>query len=164
MGMFPREAVCLYKIYGPCPAHFYGSLSHAHFRAHRGYSVDRVDDLMPAPKPVTVITGASAGIGEALAGVFAAHGHTTALVARRLERLEAVAKRIISGGGAAPLIFAIDLERPTGADVLARALAQAGVEPAIIVNNAGFGLRGAAASLDRARQLAMIDVNVRVLT
>src|SRR5262249_12298822 len=113
---------------------------------------------MPALKPVTVITGASTGIGEALADVFAAHGHTPPLLARRLDRLEAVAKRIISAGGAAPLILAIDLERPSGPDVLARALAEAGVEPAIVVNNAGFGLRGAAASLDRARQLAMIDL------
>jgi uncharacterized protein len=119
---------------------------------------------MPASNPVTVITGASAGIGEALAEIFAAHGHATVLVARRLDRLEALAKRIVSGGRAAPLILAIDLAQAGGTDELARALAEARVEPQILVNNAGFGLRGAAAGLDRARQLAMIDLNVRALT
>jgi uncharacterized protein len=119
---------------------------------------------MAASKPVTLITGASAGIGEALAGVFAAHGHATVLVARRRDRLETVAKRIVSAGGAAPVLLAIDLREPNGPDALARALAEAGVEPAILVNNAGFGLRGAAASLDRTEQLAMIDLNVRALT
>src|SRR5262252_5305181 len=119
---------------------------------------------MPASNPVTVITGASAGIGEALAGIFAAHGHATVLVARRLDRLEALAKRIVAGGGAAPLILAIDLAQAGGTDELARALAEACVEPEILVNNAGFGLCGAAAGLDRTRQLAMIDLNARALT
>jgi short-subunit dehydrogenase len=115
-------------------------------------------------KPVTVITGASAGIGEALAGVFAAHGHATVLVARRLDRLEALAQRIASGGRPTPQVLAIDLEQPGGPDELARRLTERELEPAVLVNNAGFGLRGAAASLDRPQQLSMIDLNVRVLT
>ena len=43
-------------------------------------------------------------------------------------------------------------------------LASRGLEPAIVVNNAGFGLVGAAADLDRDEQLAMIDLNIRALT
>ncbi|HEY7301834.1 MAG TPA: SDR family oxidoreductase [Xanthobacteraceae bacterium] len=114
--------------------------------------------------PVAVITGASAGIGEALAGVFAARGHATVLVARRQDQLEAVAQRIGSAGGPVPHVLAIDLAQPGGTDELARRLAERGLDPAILVNNAGFGLRGAAANLDRLEQLAMIDLNVRVLT
>jgi short-subunit dehydrogenase len=114
--------------------------------------------------PVSVITGASVGIGAAFAEVFAAHGHATVLVARRQDQLEAVSRRISAAGGPAPQVLAIDLAKPGGTDELARGLAERGLEPAIIVNNAGFGLRGTAANLDRIEQLAMIDLNVRVLT
>src|SRR5215470_4251718 len=118
---------------------------------------------MSTLQPVTLITGASAGIGEAFARVFAAHGHQTLLVARRLARLEAIADGIAAAGGPRPMVAALDLAAPGGTDELARTLDARGLEPAIVVNNAGFGLRGDTASLDRARQLAMIDLNVRVL-
>jgi uncharacterized protein len=114
-------------------------------------------------QPVTLITGASAGIGEALARVFAAHGHQTVLAARRLAQLEAVADSIAAAGGPRPIVVAVDLGQPHGADELAHTLVVHGVEPAIVVNNAGFGLRGPAARLDRAEQLAMIDLNARTL-
>ena len=57
-----------------------------------------------------------------------------------------------------------DLARPDAPAKIAQALAAAGVEPQYVVNNAGFGLSGAAAKLDRDEQLAMIDVNMRALT
>ena len=119
---------------------------------------------MSTLKPVTLITGASAGIGEELARVFADHGHATVLVARRLDRLEALADRIASSGAPRPQVAAIDLAQASGPEELANTLDARGLEPAIVVNNAGFGLRGAAASLERSRQLAMIDLNVRALT
>jgi uncharacterized protein len=114
--------------------------------------------------PVTVITGASAGIGAELARVFARNGHTLALIARRKERLTALAAEIAAAGGPAPLVLSIDL---AAADALSRiddALAAADLSPQYIVNNAGFGLLGLAAALDRAEQRAMIDLNVRTLT
>ena len=61
-------------------------------------------------------------------------------------------------------MIAVDLERRDGASAIAAELSSLGLEPAIVVNNAGFGLRGAAAALSRDEQLAMIDVNVRALT
>jgi short-subunit dehydrogenase len=125
----------------------------------RGY------DTQVAPfKPVTVITGASAGIGAELAEVFAAHGHATFLVARRLEKLETLADRIALAGWARPIVLATDLAHPDGPEQVAQALAAAQLEPEILVNNAGFGLNGLAADLPRSEQLAMIDLNVRALT
>jgi hypothetical protein len=61
-------------------------------------------------------------------------------------------------------VITVDLERRDGASAIAAELSSLGLEPAIVVNNAGFGLRGAAAALSRDEQLAMIDVNVRALT
>lgn len=119
---------------------------------------------MTAPRPVAVITGASAGIGTELARVFATHGHELALVARREARLNALADEIAATGQPRPLVLALDLQERGAAGRLADALARHGVEPEYIVNNAGFGLIGMAADLSRDEQLDMIDLNVRALT
>jgi len=113
---------------------------------------------------VTLITGASAGIGAELARVFASKGHRVALVARRAERLAALAAEITASGGAAPIVIACDLERPDAGDKIAAALAAEGVEVEFVVNNAGFGLFGNAIELDRAEQLGIIAVNIRATT
>jgi short-subunit dehydrogenase len=115
-------------------------------------------------KPVVLITGASSGIGVALAKVFAAHGHDLALVARRQDRLDALAGEIAASGRPRPTVITVDLERRDGASAIAAELSSLGLEPAIVVNNAGFGLRGEATALSRDEQLAMIDLNVRALT
>jgi uncharacterized protein len=113
---------------------------------------------------VTLVTGASAGIGTELARVFAANGHRLALVARREDRLHALAQELASKGGPAPIVIPCDLREPDAADRIASALREAGVEIEYLVNNAGFGLFGPAVKLDRAEQLDMIAVNVRSLT
>jgi len=113
---------------------------------------------------VTLITGASAGIGAELARVFASRGHRLALVARRADRLAALAAEIGISGGAAPIVISCDLEQSDAGDKVAAALAAAGVEVEFVVNNAGFGLFGTAFELDRAEQLGMIAVNIRALT
>ena len=114
--------------------------------------------------PVTVITGASAGIGAELARVFAGHGHALVLVARREQRLAALAAEIAAAGKPAPLVLPVDLAQPDAAARLGEALATRELAPQYIINNAGFGLVGRAADLDVAEQLAMIDLNVRALT
>jgi short-subunit dehydrogenase len=113
---------------------------------------------------VTLITGASSGIGAELARVFASKGHRLALVARRADRLETLAGEIVASGGARPIIIPCDLQQPDGGDKVAAALAAAGVEVEYVVNNAGFGKFGRAIKIDRAEQLGIIAVNIRALT
>ena len=115
-------------------------------------------------KPVTLITGASAGIGAELARVFARHGHELVLEARREDRLSALADAIAATGRPRPAVLAIDLEQRDAVARITAELATRGLEPAIVVNNAGFGLAGGAADLNHAEQLGMIDLNIRALT
>ncbi len=117
-----------------------------------------------AANRVTLITGAAAGIGNALARVFAAKGHRLALVDRHGDRLAALGRDIIAAGGAPPILIACDLEHRDAGDRISARLAAAGVEVEFVVNNAGFGLFGHAVELDRAEQLGIIAVNILALT
>jgi short-subunit dehydrogenase len=113
---------------------------------------------------VTLITGASSGIGADLARVFAARGHTLVLAARRKEHLNAVADDIEASGYPRPTLIVCDLQDPRAGQQIAAAIAAQGVEVEILVNNAGYGLFGDAVDLDRDEQLGMIDLNIRMLT
>jgi uncharacterized protein len=113
---------------------------------------------------VTLITGASAGIGMELARIFASKGHRVALTARRVDRLNQLAGEIVAAGGAQPIVISCDLERADACDAIEGALAAAGVEVEYLINNAGFGVFGRATKRDRNDQLGMIVVNIRALT
>ena len=113
---------------------------------------------------VTLITGASAGIGTELARVFASNGHRVALVARRADRLATLADEIKAAGGAVPIVIPCNLEQPEAGDQIVAALAAEDVEVEFVVNNAGFGLFGNAIELDRAEQLNIVNVNIRAMT
>jgi short-subunit dehydrogenase len=110
-------------------------------------------------KPVTLITGASAGLGAEFARQCAARGESLALVARRRDRLEALAKEI----GGDVHIFAADLAPPGAASSLIAEIAAEGLGVDTLINNAGFGLAGKFADKPLARQSEMIDLNVRAL-
>jgi hypothetical protein len=99
---------------------------------------------------VTLITGASGGIGADLARVFARHGHDLALVARSHSKLEALADEIAASDRPRPLVLVFNLIEQGAATQIAAALEAAGATPEILVNNAGFGLAGEAAGLDPA--------------
>jgi uncharacterized protein len=115
-------------------------------------------------KAVTLITGASAGIGTELARVFAAHGQELVLVARRQDRLEALADEIAATGKPRPTVLVMDLEQRDAAAKIRDQLLLLELEPEFVINNAGFALVGSAVALSRDEQLGMIDLNIRVLT
>jgi uncharacterized protein len=115
-------------------------------------------------RPAAVITGASEGIGAELARVFADKGHEVAIVARRSDRLEALADDIAAKGARRPTVVALDLLAEGASQSLGERLAAAGLTTQYLVNNAGFGLIGPVTQLDQAEQLAMIDLNIRALT
>jgi short-subunit dehydrogenase len=114
--------------------------------------------------PICLITGASSGIGAALAREFARHGHALVLTARREPELGGLADEIARAGAPRPHVVPADIASPDSADTLERVLNERGLDVSILVNNAGFGLLGEAAKLDLAQQLAMVDLNVRALT
>src|SRR5664279_4420564 len=107
---------------------------------------------MPDLQPVAIITGASAGIGAALADMFADNGHALVLVARRAPQLKALADAIEQRGHPRPKVIVMDLGRPEAVALIEDELRASGLEPQFLVNNAGFGLLGLAANLDRQQQ------------
>ena len=96
---------------------------------------------MPSTRPLAAITGASAGIGATFARTLAARGHDLILIARRKDRLEALAAELEKRHGAKSDIIAADLNL---ADDLERAAQHLSALPdlAILVNNAGYGVAG----------------------
>ncbi len=110
-------------------------------------------------KFVTVITGASAGLGEEFARQLSAKGDRLVLVARRKDRLEALAKEL---GNAR--VVPMDLGKPDGAKKLMADLAANDETVSTLINNAGFGAFGKFAKADPARLRQMIDLNCGTLT
>ncbi|MEJ7777215.1 MAG: SDR family oxidoreductase [Sphingomicrobium sp.] len=108
--------------------------------------------------PVALITGASAGLGAEFARQLSKRGQRLVLVARRTQRLDALAAEI----GNARSVTA-DLSRPGAAAKLIAGIEKAGERVETLVNNAGFGLHGRIADLDAARQREMIDLNCGAL-
>ena len=111
------------------------------------------------PRPATLITGASAGIGAEFARQCARRGEEIVLVARRRDRLDALAAEI----GNAHVIVA-DLAEPGAATRVVGEVVSRGMWVSTLINNAGFGLAGRFDELPLERQLEMIDLNIRALT
>ena len=109
--------------------------------------------------PITLITGASAGLGVEFARQLTKRGHRLVLVARRTDRIEALASEL----GNARAVTA-DLSKANGAAKLIADVEAAGEHVELLINNAGFGLGGRFAELSAKRQREMIDLNVGALT
>lgn len=114
---------------------------------------------VPAPSPDAraVVTGASQGIGEALAAELAARGHNLIITARREEVLTEVAARLTERYGVIVEVRAVDLADPAARDVLCQELA--GRNISILCNNAGTATFGPIAGLDPAGEKAQVQLN-----
>src|SRR5918993_2409932 len=110
-------------------------------------------------RPVTLITGASAGLGVEFARQCSARGEEVVLVARRKDRLDALAAEI---GNAH--VIATDLAEPDAAAKLIAEIGGKGLWVRTLINNAGFGLKGRFDQQPLDRLLEMIDLNIRTLT
>jgi short-subunit dehydrogenase len=113
-------------------------------------------------RPAVVITGASNGIGQAMARSAAARGQAIVLVGRSQERLGAVAEEVRGKGGEA-FILNLDLLSDDAAQQVKAFLDGHGLVCDVLVNSAGRGLQGLAASRPLGEQLELIDLNARIL-
>ncbi|MCA8909337.1 MAG: SDR family oxidoreductase [Rhodospirillaceae bacterium] len=113
-------------------------------------------------RPITVVTGASSGLGLEFARLAAAEGQPLLLVARRTDRLEALAAELRDRHGVPVACRTCDLADRGQTEALARELADMPV--GILVNNAGFGLRGRILRQDPAELAGMVDVNITAVT
>lgn len=115
-------------------------------------------------KKVALITGASSGIGAALARIHAAQGGDLILVARRLDKLEALKAELEDQHGAHVHVIAQDLTHPEAAQHVYDRVQAAELTVDYLINNAGFGGVGKFHERKMATDLAMIQLNVTVLT
>jgi len=114
-------------------------------------------------KSTVLITGASAGLGAEFARAYAARGDDLILVARRVERLEELAKELTAKHGVRAEVIAADLAATDAAATLIAEIDRRALAVNLLINNAGFGARGAFVALDAAMQTRMIDLNCRTL-
>jgi len=114
-------------------------------------------------RPLALVTGASGGIGAALARELARHGHDLVLAARGVAAMEALAAELREGGAGATVIAA-DLARPGAAASLADEIAQRGFAIDALVNNAGLGAAGRFDRCDPVRIGEILQVNIVALT
>jgi len=111
-----------------------------------------------------LITGASSGIGEAFADVFASEGWDLVITARRHDRLRAVAERLESRYGRRVHVIVSDLSRPGAPATLCDEIEARGLQIAALVNNAGYGVSGAYLASTWERHLAFLQVMVVTVT
>ena len=116
-----------------------------------------------ALEPAVVVAGASRGIGRAIAKVAAREGCPVVLVGRSPEDLASAANDVQAAGGQA-FALELDLVSPNASARLQDFLAENGLYCDILVNSAGYGLRGAATTLPLDGQLGIVDLNIRALT
>ena len=115
--------------------------------------------------PLTVlITGASSGIGQALARQFAQAGHHLVLVARSSDKLKSLARALAAEHGVKAWVATADLALPGAAATLAAAMKRARRPIDVLVNNAGVVAHGAFTATSAQRHQQLIDLNVSGLT
>src|SRR6476620_97869 len=111
----------------------------------------------------TLITGASSGIGEVFARKLAARGRNVLLVARSEEKLVTLCNELGRSNRIRAQYVALDLSKPESAEQLFDEAGKRGLTVELLINNAGFGSMGEFGNLDLARELNMIDLNIKSL-
>jgi len=115
------------------------------------------------PARTVLVTGASAGIGKAIAEVFASEGFDLVITARRQDRLEALAGDLRQRFGRRVTTIAADLADPAAPARIVDALSQAGLTVDALVNNAGYGVPGKFVDTTWEQQRDMVQVMVMAL-
>ncbi|AWN73157.1 SDR family oxidoreductase [Legionella anisa] len=113
---------------------------------------------------ITLITGASRGIGHALAFEFARHGHDLILTARNQSLLEELAIQIKEKYSVNVTVIALDLSEPKAAAALVHQIEALNIEIDCLVNNAGIGYLGDFVSMDAEYLNALMQLNMTTLT
>jgi short-subunit dehydrogenase len=119
---------------------------------------------MTANRKTALITGASGGIGEALARVLAQHGYDLILVARTASKLEALGAELSAKNGIQTTSISSDLSAFDASQKLMTELETRKLNVDVLVNNAGFGEYGEFATGDPVKQQQMISLNIMTLT
>ncbi len=120
--------------------------------------------IATSSRPVALVTGASSGLGTEFAHRFAARGYDLVLVARRHDRLTALATELADRHGVTTTALAADLADPACPARIVAELAEHGTRLSALVNSAGFGTYGPFAQEDPARIAEEVQVNVTALT
>jgi hypothetical protein len=105
-----------------------------------------------------LVTGASAGIGEAFARLYARNGHDLVLTARRADRLEKLAEELRESHEVEVEVVPVDLAEPGAVDRIIAAVEARGREVDVLINNAGYGLPGSYAETTWSDQQAFLQV------
>lgn len=113
---------------------------------------------------LAVITGASSGFGTEFARLAAAEGFETLLIARRVDRLQALADELKEKYGVEAHVLGLDLTEPEAPQRVMEAIDAIGLVPEVLVNNAGFGAFGPALDMDPAGLRRMLELNAGALT
>ncbi|MFO1273972.1 MAG: SDR family oxidoreductase [Rubrivivax sp.] len=124
----------------------------------------RAKDAKPGSGQTALVTGASSGIGEALARRLAAAGFDLVLVARSADKLKALAEALQADHGVRVRVQPADLSEPGAAAALAAALKRARRPVDLLVNNAGVLEHGDFAAMPATRHRELIELNVVALT
>jgi short-subunit dehydrogenase len=111
-----------------------------------------------------LITGASSGIGASFARQLAAEGYHVILVARRAEKLEALAAEVSANRSIRAEVIPADLSRPEAPAEILKAVAERGLQVDLLINNAGIGAHGAFETATHEDDQRMIDLNISSLT
>jgi uncharacterized protein len=117
----------------------------------------------PVPESTCLVTGASSGIGADIARSLAGRGHGVTLVARREERLEALAGELRDRERVRVETIGCDLGDADARAQLSAQIEERGLKVEVLVNNAGFGSGGRFDRLDATRELAMVRLNVEAV-